>query len=121
VGDNKSGIEPVSDEPSRYERTVKALQEGWDYVGIGNSHYQAGRYEEAAEAYKKAYDVDPGNRVFTGLTLIDAYERLSRYDDALSILDELSKTQPISDYGVEKYAAVRARLLAAKNQPAQAE
>lgn len=116
IGDKQSGLEPASDEASRFAKTVKGLHEGWENIRLGNSYKRAGQYEEAIQAYKKAYDVDPGNRVFSGRKLIETYEKLSRYDEALSVVDEILKNQPLGEYGVEKYTAIRARLLAAKNQ-----
>ncbi len=114
IGNGKSGLESAPDEASQFNKTVKALNEGWENVRLGDSYKRVGEYEKAIEAYKKAYIIDPGNRVFTGLVLIETYEHLSRYDDALLVLNELSSTQPISEYGVKKYAAIRNRLLAAK-------
>jgi len=84
---------------------------------LGNSYENAGQYEEAAKAYRKAYDVDPGNGLMSGDKLIETYEKLSRYDEALSVVDDILKNQPLGDYGKQQYALTRARLLAAKNQP----
>jgi len=58
--------------------------------------------------------VDPGNKLFTGDKLIEAYEKLSLYDEAISLVDEILKTQPLVEYGIERFTAIRARLLAAK-------
>lgn len=120
VGNGQSGLEPASDGASKYAQTVKGLNEGWDNIGVGNSYFQSGQYEKAAEAYKKAYEVDPGNRIFSGKKLIEAYERLSQYDEALAVVDEILKTQPLVEVGVKRFEAIRARLLAAKSQSSEA-
>ncbi len=114
VGSGKSGLEPVPNEASQFNRTVKALNEGWDNIGIGETYYRSGQYEEAIQAYKKAYDVDPGNRVLSGDKLIKAYEKLSRYDEAIAVVDEILKNERLAQYGVEQFTAIRTRLLAAK-------
>ena len=118
VGKGKSGLEPVSDEASQYTKTVKALHEGWDQIGLGDSYNSVGRYEEAIKAYKRAYEIDPGNRGYSGMILIETYEALSLYDDALRVLDEISKRKPISEYGIKKYAEIRTHLLAVKEEMA---
>ncbi len=121
VGDEKPGLESASDEASSFAKTVEGLNEGWDNIGTGESYYRAGQYEEAVKAYKKAYDVDPGNRTLSGNKLINVYEKLSRYDEAIALVDEILKTQPLVEYGIAKFTAIRTRLLAAKVQSAKAE
>jgi len=51
VGNGKSGLEPVPDEARQFAGTVKALNEGWENVRLGNSYDSAGQYEEAMKAY----------------------------------------------------------------------
>lgn len=114
VGNGKSGLELAPDEASQFNRTVNALNEGWDNIGIGNSYFQAEQYEEAARAYKKAYEIDSGNRIFSGKKLIGAYEKLFRFDEALAVVEDILKTQPLGDVGIKRFEAIRARLLAAK-------
>lgn len=119
IGSGKSGLEPVSDDASQFAKTVKGLNEGWENIGLGNSYNNVGQYEEAINAYKRAYDVDPGNRTFIALKLIEVYERAGRYDDALAVLDERSKTKKLSEYGIQEFNIIRVRLLAAKNKSTQ--
>jgi tetratricopeptide (TPR) repeat protein len=116
IGDGKSGLESASDEAKEFASTVKALNQGWDNIDLGNSYDNAGQYEKAATAYKKAYDADPGNRIFSGRKLIETYEKLSRYDEAITVVDEILKNEQLVDYGIEKYTNIRNRLLAARNQ-----
>jgi tetratricopeptide (TPR) repeat protein len=113
---NRVELESASSKASAFSKTVKALNEGWDDIELGNSYKRAGQYEEAIKAYKKAYEIDSGNRILTGRLIAETYEKLSRYDEAIAMIDEILKTQPLGEYGVEKYTAIRARLLAAKNQ-----
>ena len=70
---------------SDYNEKVKAIDDASEQIRIGNSHYQSGNYEEASNAYKKAYDLDSGSRTFIGFKLINSYEKLYRYDEALSL------------------------------------
>ncbi len=107
-------LEISSDEDS-YRKTVANLNEGWANARLGNAHIREGRYNEGIEAYKKAYDVDPGNRVYMGDLLVEAYEKAGRYDEAISLTDEILNSQRLVAYGINKFSAIRTRLIAAKN------
>ena len=121
AGRKKPMLDQAPDEESQFSKTVKALDEGWDNIELGNSYKRVGQYEEAIQAYKKAYEIDPGNRILAGRLVVEAYEKLSQYDEAISMVDEILKTQPLGEYGVKKYSAMRSRLLAAKSQSPQTQ
>ncbi len=104
----------ISTDRDAYNKTVKALHEGWENIRLGNSYDDAGRYEDAIVAYKKAYEIDPGTRPLSGKKLVEIYEKLSRYDEAIAVVDEILRTRKLAEYGVQKWTAMRARLLAAK-------
>lgn len=114
VGGRESELELPPDEADGFSKTVEGLSAGWENIRIGNSYDTAGQFEQAMQAYKKAYEIDPGNRLFSGDKLIEAYEKLSQYDEAIALVDEILKTQPLVEYGVAKFTAIRTRLLAAK-------
>ena len=116
IGSARSGLEPSVDDASQFARTVNGLNEGWNNIRAGNSYYQTGHYEEAVLAYKKAYEVDSGNRIFSGKKLINAYEKLSQYDEALAVTENILKTQPLGDIGIKRFEEIRTHLLTAKNQ-----
>lgn len=119
VGEGKSGFESPTEKESQWAKTVNALNQGWEYIRLGNSYDTAGQYQEAIEAYKKAYEADPGNRVFIGDHLIEAYEKTSRYDEAIAVVDEILKTQHLAKKGMDDFSEIRTRLLAAKAQSNQ--
>ena len=116
IGEEKSCHEPPpADTEARWTKTVNALNQGWEWIGIGNSHYVSGQYEEAVEAYKKAHEADPGNIMAEPL-IIEMYEKLYRYDEAINLVDNILKTQSLAPIGVERYTAIRNRLLTTKNK-----
>lgn len=103
----------------QHESNVIALNEGWKYIGIGNDFFRTQRYSEAAEAYKKSYELDRGGRPVSGFKLAETYEKLGNYNDAVSLLDELINENVLSETGVENAKKMRDRLLAAKKQADQ--
>ena len=52
----------------------------------GDRHYAAGRYEDAVQAFEEAYQLS--ERPLLLFNLANAYERLGRYEEALSALSE---------------------------------
>ena len=98
-----------------YEANVRAIDESWNNIAIGDNHFKLGQYQDALVAFEKAYRADPGSRTFVGYKLIETYEKLGRYDDALALLNDMI-TPKWSEQGLQKVNAIRARLLAAKNQ-----
>ncbi len=106
---------PLQDDQNSYDQTVQNLNTGWENIRLGNRLTREGDLEGALAAYKKAYEVDPGNRLMSGDKLIEAYENLKLYDEAISMVDEIISTQPLVEYGIQRFNTIRARLLAAKN------
>lgn len=111
VGDEKKVIEP--DHVSEYWKQAKGIDDAWENIGIGNSYYQTGDYEKALGSYSKAYAMDTGSRTFIGFKLIETYEKLKRYDDALAVLGDIVNPN-WSQKGIQKASETRARLLTAK-------
>lgn len=99
-----------------YESSVKAIDESWKNLSLANSHFKAGRYDDAIQAYKKAYEINSGNESFFGMELLKAHEKLGRFDDALALLDEIETKYYKNEYGMKKAQEIRERLLAGKNQ-----
>ena len=102
-----------------YEASVKAIDESWKNLGLANSYFKMDRYDEAIEAYKKAYQLGKGNESFFGMELLKAYEKLQRYDEALDLLAEIETKYYKGEYGIKKAQEIRSRLLSEKNSVAQ--
>lgn len=98
-----------------HERDIKIIHESWEISRQGDNYFKMGRYEEALNAYKKAYEIGRGDESFFGKELLKAYEKLNRYDEALALLDELEVKYYKSEYGMKKAQEIRTRLLAAQN------
>lgn len=64
-----------------------------EYLNLGNAYFELGDYEQAAEYYARAADLDPQLRA-AGLNLARAYISEARYAEALSIIDELLADDP---------------------------
>ena len=96
---------------------LRDINYAWDNIDAGNRFYNAGQYEQAVEAYKKSYAIKttPAG-AFSGLRLIESYEKLGRFDEALAIIEDLEKNNFKGEKGLQKAAQLRAQLLAAKNQ-----
>lgn len=106
------------------EKPKKIYQEidfVWNEVHEANSLKKAGRLAEAAEHYKRAF-YGPSNdiemitpeRGMAAFDLIDTYEKLGRYDEALAVLDILDEKFVHGEYGVKKSNEIRSRLITAK-------
>lgn len=103
-----------------HEKDVKAIDDAWNNISLGGNFSKSRNYEDALEAYKKAYAADSGSRAFVGIyRLIPTYEKLGRYDDALSLLAEMERQVFKGEAGARTAQEIRARLIAAKNQTAQ--
>ena len=117
----KSGVStrPLPEGMLKYNQTVKNLNEGWDNIELGDTYRRAGEYDRAIEAYKRAYEVDSRNGLLSGKLLIETYEKVGQYDEALHIVDDIFLHQHLAPIGVERFEAIRTRLLAAKSQSLQ--
>lgn len=103
-------------EQEEHQASLRAIDEAWDNIGLGDVHFKASRYEEAARAYEKAYSLDAGSRHVSGIRLAKMYEKLNRYNDGIALLDEMIEKSELSEKGIQKATEIRARLLAAKNR-----
>lgn len=67
----------------------------------GDRAYADGRYEDAAKAFEKAYELSGRSSLLFNLG--NAYERLHRYQDAAEALDRyLPDAKPKEQYAIEK-------------------
>ena len=66
-------------------QVMEGAQTPLPYSNLGNCYERLGRYEDAAEAYKKDLELFP-NRPSLYDDLAGAYARLGRYDDAVEAL-----------------------------------
>lgn len=95
----------------------------WDNIHLGNVNFKAKNYEEAAKHYKKALEIDTwtGGGGVAGKYLVESYEVIGRYDEALESLDYMVKRFYKTENGEWKtkhaqefYEATRTRLLRQK-------
>lgn len=98
-----------------HEASLRAIDESWEHIRLGNSHANGGRLEEAAEAYRIAYSIGGGSRAVSGLKLAMIYEKLDRYDEGIALLDEMIAKPYLSENGIRNANEIRGRLVAAKN------
>ena len=103
-------------ENEAFSRAINSLNESWDNIGRGETFYREGKYQEAIAAFKKAYEIDPGNRILSGDKLIKAYEANQQYDEALLIVDDILKTQPLGEYGRQQFKEIRLKLSTQKTK-----
>lgn len=61
----------------------------------GDTHYKAGRYEEAAALFAQAYEIS--KRPLLLYALANSYERMGKYEEAANYLREYLKAPRISD------------------------
>ncbi|MFH1800117.1 MAG: tetratricopeptide repeat protein [Candidatus Omnitrophota bacterium] len=97
-----------------YKRDIKAIDDAWANIRTGSSYFKNGDYAKAAEAYEKAYVIGGGIKHVSGFDLADVYEKLGRYDDAVTVLDNMIKNRETNEYGIQKASEIRTCLLAAK-------
>lgn len=110
---------PTNEGSENYQRQVKAIDDAWDNIDIGNSYYKVGRYEDAAKAYEKAYLI--GEKAVSGFKLAETYEKLNRYDEATLLLNQMIEKHQLSEMGVQDAKEMISRLLAAKSQSSQTQ
>jgi|APTNR8051073442_1049403.scaffolds.fasta_scaffold45861_1 pentatricopeptide repeat protein len=97
-----------------HEREVSAIHEAGNHIRIGNSYVQSGQIEMAVHAYEQAYLKDAGSRGVSGFKLAGVYQRQSRYDEAIQILDEMISDGVLSDNGIKNANALKEHLESSK-------
>ncbi len=107
-------VHTASSDAEMFRKTTKALHEGWASLREGDSYKRAGRYEKAIEAYRLAYETDPGNRLMSGPCVIETYAKLFQFDAALKIVEDIVVKQHLAKYGQEQYRLLRTRLIRAE-------
>ncbi|MBI2095358.1 MAG: hypothetical protein HYT89_04240, partial [Candidatus Omnitrophica bacterium] len=80
----KLAIEPIYQENKVDDQAREHLQRG-------DTFYQKGQLAMAAEEYKLSYSIGGPSKIICGFKLVEVYEKLNRYGDALSFLDEMEK------------------------------
>ena len=101
----------------QHESDIKAIDDAHLFRMQANSYLKEGKMELAADAFKKSYASK--KYAITGFDLVETYEKLDRYDDAIAVLDNMVKNHETNERGIQKANEIRARLLAAKNQSVQ--
>jgi tetratricopeptide (TPR) repeat protein len=77
-----------------YEGILSRFGEEWDVLlQIADLNNTLGQFDKAAEALRRMLLIDPGNQELRR-TLAQTYVRAERYDDAITIYDELRKRYP---------------------------
>ncbi|MFH1800120.1 MAG: tetratricopeptide repeat protein [Candidatus Omnitrophota bacterium] len=99
----------------QHEVDVGAIEEAHRYRMQAYGFIKNGQLKEAAVAFEKAYAAK--RHAVTVFDLADVYEKLGRYDDAITILDNMVLSKETNEYGIQKAVEIRARLLAAKAKP----
>ncbi len=61
----------------------------WVLLEKGNNFLLAGHFEKAAAAFAKSYEISGPTRVLSGFKLIEADEKLGRWDEAIAVLEEM--------------------------------
>ena len=112
------GPETQKSKENSINSVLKDINDASDHIHNGNEYVKSGQYERAIEAYKKAYAYSENlpDGTMAGIMLIEVYEKMGRYDDGIALINEIDEKYYKSEYGHQKAATIRARLLAAKNQ-----
>lgn len=112
---NSTNLSPETRERvQKHQKDIRAVDVAWEKKAAGDDHFKSGEYELAVQAYLVAYQQNTFSKTMIGYKLIESYEKLYRYDDALAILDDMVDKK-WSPQGLEKADKIRTRLLAEKN------
>ena len=118
-----NGSPTKSDEMKRvdeHRRELVEVDKAHDHIEKGDLFSRQGDFEKAAEEYKQAYAINAGfSKAVSGLLLAQTYEKMGRYEEGMSILDQMVQNGNLSDQGIQNANEIRTRLLAAKNQSSQ--
>ncbi len=122
----KSEMNPMKSNPrtvsevervSNHQRELALVDKAHDHIHNGNSYSRQGNYERAAEEYQQAYAINAGfSKAVSGLSLAQTYEKLERYDDGISVLDEMIQNGNLSEKGIQNAQDLKSRLLAAQKK-----
>lgn len=88
----------------------------WDNIGAGKDYYANGQYGQAAEAFRRAYSAKFGSKPVAGLNLARCYEKLSRYDEGIALIDQMIKGGELSQKGIQNANEIKSRLVASKDK-----
>lgn len=110
-----SKIHPgILQDQKNHEASLRAIDESWEFIRVGDRYSKVGNLQKAADAYKNAYSIGGGSRAVSGLLLAETYEKLGRYDEGIALLDEMIAKPYLSENGIKNANEIRARLVAAK-------
>jgi len=104
---------------SKLDHLYKEIDYSWDNIGEGKDYYASGDYEHAAEAFRQAYLPTHGEKAVAGLNLALSYEKLGRYEEGITLLNQMIKNRELSEKGIQNANEIKSRLLAAKAQTQQ--
>lgn len=93
-----------------YENTIKAMDEAHKYTTIALNYRKAGRYEEAIQYHKKAYDIYPAGRSTSSIDLVETYELMRRYHDAIAVIENMLKEGYLNELGQKEAMAMKEKL-----------
>ena len=82
----------------------------WRLMEQGNNFLVAGRFEEAVVAFAKCYEVPGPTRVLSGFKLVEAEEKLGRWDEAIAVLEDMKQRYLVSTKEFGEAARIRAEL-----------
>lgn len=82
----------------------------WYVLEKGNNFLLAGHFEKAAAFFAKGYEVSGPTRVLSGFKLIEANEKLGRFDEAVVILEDMKQKYLVSVHEFGEATRLRAQL-----------
>jgi len=119
MGDNKGIF--VGDkskamiEQEEHNQALRAIDQASSFEREGDQYFKLAQYEEAVEAYKKSYSIKGGlSEATSGLLLVQTYEKLGRYDEGITLLDQMIEKHQLSQKGIQNANEIKVRLLTAK-------
>lgn len=98
-----------------YERDIKAMDLAHNYTMMALNSRKAGSYEEAIQYHKKAYDVYPPGRSTVRIDLVETYELMGKYEEAITTIDIILEERYLSEWGKKAALAMRQKLRRRQN------